>query len=106
MSKPLLRGGVNHIINKAVFLAGIDRKISPHQFRHFYGTYSTINGMDIWTLKELMGHSSISTTQRYIHVADRVSGNILKHMATSSVKVPRHTVGYSKILRELAEKTR
>ena len=104
MNKPLLRGGINYIIKKASYWAGIDRKISPNQFRHFFATYSIINGLNIFTLKELMGHVNIATTQRYIHIAERVSGDILKHSATKNVKVPKNIIGYSQILKDLAQR--
>ena len=101
-TKPLLRGGVQYLINKAAYKAGIDRGITPHQFRHFYGTYATINGMHIMDLKELMGHANVTTTQRYIHTAHRIEGKILKHSPVSKMIVPNHMRGYSEILEELS----
>lgn len=45
------------------------RKASPHWFRHSYGTYLVKSGCSIEKVKELMGHSDISTTTLYLHTA-------------------------------------
>ena len=104
MNIPLRQGGLQFCINRAAFETGIDRRISPHQFRHFYGTYSIINGMDIWTLKYLMGHANIITTQSYIHLADQTSGKTLEHSPTFNIKSTIQNKGYTNIVNELARK--
>jgi integrase/recombinase XerD len=59
--------GLDNIIKKAGKLAGIDNKrVSPHTFRHFFSVQCILNGIDIYTLSKLLGHSDISTTQRYL----------------------------------------
>jgi integrase/recombinase XerD len=100
---PLSRGSVDYIIRKATKYSGIERRVTVHQFRHFYGTYSIINGMNIVTLKELMGHANIATTQRYVHVADRLSGNVLAHSPTAKIRSGKGVSGYSPILRDIAK---
>lgn len=45
------------------------RKASPHWLRHSYGTYLVKSGVPIEKVKELMGHSDISTTMLYVHIA-------------------------------------
>jgi len=46
------------------------RKASPHWLRHSYGTYLVKSGCAIEKVKQLMGHSDISTTMVYVHIAN------------------------------------
>lgn len=53
----------------AIKLAHIDKDASTHTFRHSFATQCILNGMNIRLLQELLGHSSLTTTQLYLHVA-------------------------------------
>uniref|UniRef100_UPI004055C328 tyrosine-type recombinase/integrase n=1 Tax=Agathobacter sp. TaxID=2021311 RepID=UPI004055C328 len=59
-------------------LAGIDRNITPHMFRHSFATYLIEEGVDISCVQQILGHSSIKTTQIYIHVAAQKQAEILR----------------------------
>lgn len=58
--------------------AGIERNITPHMFRHSLATYLIEEGVDISCIQQIFGHSSIRTTQIYIHVAVGKQAEILK----------------------------
>ncbi|MBD8006259.1 tyrosine-type recombinase/integrase [Bacillus norwichensis] len=59
--------GLDKVIKEAGKRAGIeDKRVSPHSFRHFFAVQSILNGIDIFTLSKLLGHSDVSTTQRYL----------------------------------------
>lgn len=61
-------------------LAGIDRNITPHMFRHSFATYLIEEGVDVSCVQQILGHSSIKTTQIYIHIAAKKQAEILKEM--------------------------
>ncbi len=66
--KPLRREDVWRVIQKRGKMAGISvSRLYPHILRHSFATHLLRRGMDLRTLQELMGHSSIMTTEKYTH---------------------------------------
>lgn len=68
---------VRLIIRKYTELAGIDLHITPHMFRHAFATLLLEEDVDIRYIQQLLGHSSIVTTQIYTHVASKKQRDIL-----------------------------
>ena len=66
---PLSDQSARRIINKYAKMAGIKQHITPHMFRHTFATSLLDADVDIRYIQELLGHSSISTTQIYTHVS-------------------------------------
>lgn len=68
------------MLKKYTKLAGIDRNITPHMFRHSFATYLIEEGVDVSCVQQILGHSSIKTTQIYIHIASKKQAEILRQM--------------------------
>lgn len=61
--------GAQWAISQAVKKAGIAKEVSLHTLRHTYATHLLEQGVNILTIKELLGHASIETTMVYLHLA-------------------------------------
>lgn len=65
---PLSRMSIWNIVNDAAERAGIEKNVYPHIFRHSFATHLLEGGADLRAVQEMLGHSSIITTEIYTHV--------------------------------------
>jgi integrase/recombinase XerC len=65
---PISVPGLRWIISKYAERSGLGKSIHPHSLRHSFATHLVNSGCDVRVVQELLGHASISTTQRYTHV--------------------------------------
>lgn len=74
----LTPGGVRYILGKYTGRDGLNHHVSPHALRHTFATIMLASGADIRVVQKFLGHSSISTTQRYTHLTTRQLIDIYK----------------------------
>ncbi|WP_027400294.1 tyrosine-type recombinase/integrase [Anaerovorax odorimutans] len=89
--KKLSSQAVRNLVTKYSHLAGIKKNITPHVFRHTFATLLLEEGVDIKYIQDFLGHSSISTTQIYLHTTNRKKRKIISEMH------PRQKLSLSKI---------
>ena len=66
--RQLTRAMIFTIVRQTAANAGIEKKISPHTFRHSFATHLLENGADLRSIQIMMGHENITTTEVYMHL--------------------------------------
>ncbi len=68
---PIIPRAVQRLVRFYAKKAGILGKVTPHQLRHQFATDLLMNGADLRSVQELLGHANISTTQVYTHITNK-----------------------------------
>ena len=68
--KPYIQRGVGWAVKEAKSKTGIKKRVTAHMLRHTFATHLLEDGLDIVSIKELLGHAHIETTLIYLHVAN------------------------------------
>lgn len=97
--KRLTARSIGRLIKKYTKSSGIFRKVSPHSLRHTFATHLLDAGADIREIQEMLGHASLSTTQRYLHltmgklmeVYDRAHPRSFKNKTPNPSPFPKET---------------
>ena len=79
--KPLTVTAVDCLVRKYSKMAMIQKRITPHSLRHSFATALLTQGTDLMTVKDLMGHSAITTTQVYLHTSENQMISAIKNLS-------------------------
>lgn len=75
------------IIKELTDKAGVSKKISPHTFRHSFATHLLQNGADLRFIQEMLGHSSITTTEVYTHLKNEELRDVILNYHPRNVNI-------------------
>ncbi|MEX1123877.1 MAG: site-specific tyrosine recombinase/integron integrase [Patescibacteria group bacterium] len=86
VAKPLTARSIQRLLKHYGAIAGIVKPLTPHKLRHSFATELLRNGADLRSVQELLGHSSITTTQVYTHVTNKDLKAIHRKFLNKSAK--------------------
>ncbi len=76
--QPLSERAIQLLVRAYREQAGITKPATPHSFRHTFGTYKAEKGVDVFQLRDWLGHKNLTTTQIYVHLARANSRKVME----------------------------
>ncbi len=76
--QPLTERAIQMLVKAYREQAGISKPATPHSFRHTFGTYKAEKGVDVFQLRDWLGHKNLTTTQIYVHMARANSRKVME----------------------------
>jgi site-specific recombinase XerD len=76
LDRPYSEAGLQRMFQKLVRRAGLTKRVTMHTLRHSYATHLLEAGVDVVTLQALLGHTTLKTTARYLHISTRHLQNL------------------------------
>lgn len=75
--QPLCRETLQKIVSRAAKAAGVTKRVCPHLLRHTFATHLLESGVDLIRIQRILGHSSLTTTSIYLHIASDYLGSVV-----------------------------
>lgn len=91
---------IQQIFHAAKIAANIYKRVTPHSLRHSRATHLCEAGMDIYKIKEMLGHNNIKTTEMYLHLSKQSLGN---NIANADAIIAQAMQGNKELMLELSQ---
>ena len=86
--EPICKGTAQNLFYRALRRAGIQKKLGIHSLRHSFATLLLESGVEITVVQKLLGHASLATTARYLHVRQERLGQIRSPLGLLQLAAP------------------